>query len=248
MLNKETIAAIQSFAITNDWNMAFGGTSTGNQHLSRMVRISLFLANHLRANSLIVEASAWLHDFPLGSGMDDDQKHNQKITSSVLENFPLTESEKKLIAEAASSHEGTSDLVSLEARVIHDADVLEKTGLLGIIRHTWKTVHSSTFEKTSSDDELATLVLNHLIWRTSRLQHELSQEISRYMTEEIDLSPSRVCTLVSLIRPLAEKDIITEEIATLLHPHLTATEWQKLEEQLQLRYLEYFSKKISPRE
>ncbi len=243
MLNKETIDTIRAFAIANDWNMAFGGASTGNQHLSRMVRISLFLADHLNANSLLVEAGAWLHDFPLGSGMDDNHEHNHKVTSSVLDNFSLTENEKGLIAEAAASHEGTSDLVSIEAQVIHDADVLEKTGILGIIRHTWKTVHSPTFKKSSSDNELATLVLNHLIWRTNRLQHAISRDISGYLTDGIDMSPEHTIMLVSLIRPLAEQDMITEEIAKALQSSLTNTESKKLEEQLQLQYLEHFPKK-----
>lgn len=241
MLNHETLQKIQDFAIAGDWNMAFAGASHGNQHLSRMVKIAMFLANQLHADKGIVEAAAWLHDVPLTSGSDYNYKRNQEVASSVLDNFSLTELEKNRIAIAVASHEGTGDIASDEAKIIHDADVLEKTAILGIIRHTWKLVHSS--KSLYSDADLSEVVFKHLQWRAKQLQTNLAKNMYQYLVQGIHMSPMFMQKLVVLIRPLAEEHMITEKIAEELKQSLTKEEYGKLQEQLSLEYLKVFQKK-----
>ena len=205
-----------------------------------MVKVALFLTKETNANISIVEAGAWLHDFPLSSGSDYNYDYNNQVTTSVLNKFDLTENERILIAEAAASHEGTSDIISIEAKVIHDADVLEKTGILGIIRHTWKLVHSDDVNKNLSDEILAAKVLEHLLWRTKRIQTPLAKDISQYLTNGIPMDLEYTKLLVASIRPLAEQDLITEEIAAKIQPSLTKEAQLKLQEQLSLSYLDSF--------
>ena len=136
-----------------------------------------------------------------------------------------------------ASHEGTAKPRSLEAKIVHDADVLEKTGILGIIRHTWKLVHSPKTLNLDSDVTLSKNVFEHLQWRASRLQTILAKNIHHYLTQGIDMSPDFAQKLVSFIRPLAKQNIITENIAKELEQILTERECKKLEEQLSLEYL-----------
>ena len=243
MLNQQTLQQVRDFAISSDWNTAFAGTSHGNQHLFRMVKIATWLADRLQADKNIVEAAAWLHDFPLASGHDYNYKRNQKVTKSILDNFTLTEEEENRITNAAAAHEGTGDIPTLEAQIIHDADVLEKTGILGIIRHTWKLIHSSEGSNQGDDTSIANSVVEHLQWRRQRLQTSLAKDIHHYLIKDLDMSPSFTQKIVSYIRPLAEQHMITEKIAQELKQILRDTEYQKLEEQLSLDYLRLFDKK-----
>ncbi len=243
MLNDETLQEIQEFAIAGDWNVAFNGTSHGNQHLFRIVKIAIFLADQLGADRYIVEAAAWLHDFPLTSGHDYNYTRNKQIADSVLDHFPLTDFEKNSIATCIAAHEGIGDIVSLEAQIIHDADVLEKTSILGIIRHTWKLTHSSQLPIPDSDTSITDIVFEHLQWRAKRLQTALAKDIHCYLVKDINMSSDFIHKLVSFIEPLARKNMITETIAKELKKKLTKTEYKKLEEQLSLNYLNLFEKK-----
>ena len=238
MLNEKTVQDIKAFAIKNDWQEAFGGTSYGNQHLERMVKIALFLADHLGADKQLVEAAAWLHDFPLSSGHDYNYQRNRAVTSTILDQFSLTESERENIVECVAAHEGGGSATTVEAGIIHDADVLEKTGLLGIIRHTWKLVHSAHDPSVS---HLSGEVRQHLHWRATQLKTTLAQEIHRYLTENIPMSDEFVKKIVTLVQPLAARNIITEDIARELKSSLSESEYKKLEEQLSLEYLHRFN-------
>lgn len=237
MLNHETLKKIQDFAVAGDWDTAFAGTSHGNQHLFRMVKVATFLADQLDADKDIVEAAAWLHDFPLTSGHDYNYQRNQEVANSILDNFSLTKTEKNRIATAIAAHEGTGGMPSLEAQIIHDADVLEKTGILGIIRHAWKLVHSSQGSNSDSDTALSKIVFEHLQWRSERLQTSLAKDMHHYLIQGINMDPDFTYKLVSIIRPLAEQHMITENIANQLKQLLTNVENKKLEEQLSLSYL-----------
>ena len=240
MLNQETLQKIKEFAVAGDWDAAFQGASRGNQHLFRMVTVAIFLAEQLDADKALVEASAWLHDFPLTSGLDYDHDRNEKVTNEILDNFSLTEEEKNQIAICAAGHEGTGEMKSLEAQIVHDADVLEKTGILGIIRHTWKLVHSDDSSIIVSDAELSKIVSEHLQWRAGRLQTTLAKDIHSYLVNGIDMSIGNMQRMITIIKPLAQKDMITENIAKELEKILAEYEIQKLREQLSLEYLEKF--------
>lgn len=242
MLSDDLVQEIRDYAIAGDWNVSFDGKSHGNRHLFRMVSIAKFLAEQLAADKNIVEASAWLHDFPLTAGDDYNYVSNKQTAQSVLDDFSLTLEEKNLITECIATHEGTAEPISLEAKIIHDADVLEKTGILGIIRHTWKLIHLSDSLQFSSDLDLAKNVLGHITWRVERLQTILAREIAQYLMDGVDMRLASVGRLVSLIRPLAERNLITEEIAKELRSSLSDQEYRKLDEQLSLDYLSFFQK------
>src|ERR1700739_2234257 len=170
MLNKKTLKQIQKAAIRIDHDAAFGGKSKGNKHLSRVVRIAKFLAKRAGADLKITEAGAWLHDSALPTGNDYDPVWNAEIVRKILKDVDLTEKEIEKIAECAASHEGTKTPASLEAQIVHDADVIEKTGILGIIRHTWKLTNSRKIDLDRISTRDAREILKHIAWRKKQLK------------------------------------------------------------------------------
>ena len=238
MLSQKTIKKIRKEAIKIDWEDAFGGKSKGNQHLYRVTEVAKFLASELGANTLIVEAGALLHDTPLPSGDDYNYENNKRIVKKLLEKYDITEKERAQIAECVASHEGTREPKTLEAKIVHDADALEKAGTLGLIRHTWKLTNLDHINSKNITEESVNKVLEHLEWRKSRLQTDLAKQIHNYLSAT--LSKEKTKELVSEIAPLAKEGVITEEIAKMLSSNLNSNQREKLKEQLNLTYFSSF--------
>lgn len=238
MLNKKTLLKIRKLGVETDWNSAFAGKSKGNKHLFRVVRLAKYMAKQSGANVSIVEAGAWLHDTALPSGDDYDYKKNKEIVRNLLRGFNLSQEESDMIAECVASHEGTVRPKILEAKIVHDADVLEKTGILGIIRHTWKLVNSGKVSPENITDKDTKEVLKHLKWRSKKLQTVLGKKIGFYLS--VPLSLKKVHEIISVAAREASRGIVTEKIATLIYRKLTPPQKEKLQQQLSLTYLKKF--------
>ncbi len=238
MLNKNTLLKIKKIALEIDHNVAFGGKSKGNKHLLRVVRVAKFLAQKTGANESISLAGAFLHDTALPSGNDYDYLKNKNIVKDLLKPFNLSQSESDGIAECVASHEGTTDPRTLEAKVVHDSDVLEKTGLLGIIRHTWKLTNSGKINHKMITDKDVKIVLDHVEWRRKKLQTPVAKKIGKYLSISVNKKKAKV--IVSISSDLAFNSIVTEKIAVALRKHLNKKENEKLKEQLNLTYLSKF--------
>ncbi len=238
MNKKNTLKKIKALALNIDHNIAFKGKSKGNKHLMRVVRVAEFLAQKTGADQFITTAGAFLHDTALPSGNDYNYLQNKKIVKRLLKTFHLNQNELDSIAECVASHEGTVKPKTLEAKIVHDADVLEKAGLLGIIRHTWKLTNSGKINHNMVKDEDVKKVLDHIVWRSKRLQTPMAKKIQKYVTVSIDRRRAKV--IVSLTAGMAFKGIITEKIAVAIRKHLTKQQNKKLKEQLSLSYFSRF--------
>ena len=72
------------------------------------------------------------------------------------------------IIEAAINHESGDVLSSVEGKIVHDSDVLDKSGMLGVIRHAWKTTNLIKKRLLSGSDDL-TYLESHLKAREAKL-------------------------------------------------------------------------------
>jgi len=238
MTNKNTLQKIKNLALKIDNDIAFGGKSKGNKHLLRVVRVAKFLAQKTGADLFVSVAGAYLHDTALPSGNDYNYKNNKEIVKNLLKPFNLSQDELDGIAECVASHEGTAKPKSLEAKVVHDADVIEKTGLLGIIRHTWKLTNSGKINHKTITDKDVKIVIDHIDWRRKKLQTPIAKKIAKFLTIPVSKEKSKV--IVSISSNLAFNSVVTEKIAVVLKKHLNKKENEKLREQLNLAYLNKF--------
>lgn len=238
MLNKNTLLKIKKIALNIDHNVAFGGKSKGNKHLLRVVRVAKFLSQKTGADEYVAVAGAFLHDTALPSGNDYGYLQNKETVKDLLKNLHLSQNELDGIAECVASHEGTTNPKNLEAKVVHDSDVLEKTGLLGIIRHTWKLTNSGKINYKNITDKDVKTVIDHIEWRRKKLQTPIAKKIGKYLTIPINKEKAKIIVLMS--SELAFNSIVTEKIAVSLRKHLNKKENEKLSEQLNLTYLSIF--------
>ena len=238
MINQKNIKEIKKLGIKIDHDMAFSGKSKGNKHLFRAVKIAKYLATKTKANLSIVEGGAWLHDTALPTGNDYNYKNNKKIVMSLLSPIDIPQTDKDLIAECVASHEGTKNPKTLEAKIVHDADVIEKLGILGIIRHTWKMTNSNEIDPKLINDQDVKKVLEHIKWRSKKLQTPIAKKMARYLNVPINIKDARI--IVSITSSNSINGVITEKIALLVSKHLNNNKKEKLKEQLNLSYLNKF--------
>ena len=238
MLDKHNLEKIKKIALKIDNDIAFGGKSKGNKHLLRVVRIAEFLGRKKGANISVIIAGAFLHDAALPSGDDYNYSKNKKIVKSLLKTLDLSQNEIDKIAECVASHEGLVKPKSLEAKIVHDADVLEKVGLLGIVRHTWKLTNLKKISHKGINNNDIKTILDHIEWRRKRLQIPLSKKIGKYLLVPINNNKAR--EIISLTANMAFDGVVTEKITVVVRKYLNQKQNEKLKEQLNLRYLRNF--------
>lgn len=228
---------IAKIALEIDHNAAFGGKSKGNKHLSRAVKIALFLCKELKADRNVVEVAAYLHDAALPTKNDENYLANKKLIKDILKKSRIAFDSAFIskVAEAAASHEGTVLPGTLEAKIVHDADVIEKTGILGIIRHTWKMTNHGNIDPENIRDKDIISITDHIVWRQSVLQTALARELAA--RNNLALPFDTLKKIVPIISKLALQGIITEKIAKKIEPLLNRRQKAALNNQLTLTYL-----------
>ena len=240
MAKNSILKKIRKLAINIDWNLSFSGKSKGNKHLLRIVKIAKFLAQNVGADVFIAEAGALLHDVALPSGNDYNYKKNKIIAQEFLIRFKLSYLEINAIAECVATHEGTVKPKTLEAKIVHDADVLEKSGILGIIRHTWKMTNSGRIDSEKILKKDIKKIIDHIKWRGKQLQTPLAKKLHKCVSININIAQLR--KIIPIISGLAKNSITTEDIAKIILKELKRNQRIALTRQLNLSYLASFKK------
>lgn len=230
MIDKTVMQKIKQKAIQIDWDCAFVGKSRGNKHLQRTAKIAKWIAQKENADLAIVEAGAWLHDITLLTGDDENYQKNTQLTLDLLEPFGILGRDALRVAECVATHEGIISPETLEAKIVHDADVLEKIGILGLIRHTWKLTILGKIDPQDITDKNVKEVINHIRWRIRQLQTESGKKLAKSSTTLLIFDLAK--KLIKQISSLAAKGQITEEIAEIILPNLNSQQQNNLKKQL----------------
>jgi HD superfamily phosphodiesterase len=184
-----TVDHLRREAIRVDWEVAFGGKSAGNHHLERVARLTDFLleaawAAGERPDSFVTLAGAAIHDVGLILGNRDHARNGAIVCEALLRFLGIEEPRRSAIVACVRSHDfGTDEAASdpvppptIEARIVHDADTLDKLGPLGAIRHTWKL--SVDPERAWTAGELLDFLPGHLAERASHLHLEAARRLA----------------------------------------------------------------------
>lgn len=180
MISKKQLEKISEFAIDIDWNKTFKGKSKGNRHLFRVVRNAKFLCRCLKVDASIAEAGAWLHDTGLVKGAFAPALAYQKEVVRFLRKIKICEEDIKKILHCIESHDGRTEAKTLAAKIVHDADTLDKMGPIGIIRETWKRTSDGWIS-----DKIALHLQQHLRKRMKNLYTKGAKKIAKRLDKEL---------------------------------------------------------------
>ncbi|MEH7373477.1 HD domain-containing protein [Neobacillus drentensis] len=107
-------------------------------HVDRVRRNALHICREEKIGEVfIIEMAALLHDIPDEKLNESIEKGEEKL-ETFLQTIPLTDNEKKHIKQiiATISYKGgiNSELTTIEAKIVQDADRLDAIGAIGIAR------------------------------------------------------------------------------------------------------------------
>ncbi|MFP5107824.1 HD domain-containing protein [Neobacillus sp. C211] len=107
-------------------------------HVDRVRRNALHICwEEKTGEAFIIEMAALLHDIPDEKLNESIEKGEEKL-ETFLQTIPLTDNEKKHIKQiiATISYKGgiNSELSTIEAKIVQDADRLDAIGAIGIAR------------------------------------------------------------------------------------------------------------------
>ncbi|MGF6948724.1 uncharacterized protein QF028_001229 [Neobacillus sp. B4I6] len=118
----------------------FAEDATGHDwfHVDRVRRNALHICREEKTGeAFIIEMAALLHDIPDEKLNESIEKGEEKL-ETFLQTIPLTDNEKKHIKQiiATISYKGgiNSELSTIEAKIVQDADRLDAIGAIGIAR------------------------------------------------------------------------------------------------------------------
>jgi HD superfamily phosphodiesterase len=187
-----------------------------------------------------VLAGAWVHDVSLVQGSDHDPESVTSFTRDFLNRFEdLRSDEVDRIVECAGGHEIGHPNLSLEAKIVHDADVVDKSGMLGVVRHVWKMTNLLENRILNKEDDLKRLK-DHLSERQVKLFTNSAKDLAKELNKSRDgffKDEAFALRTMAWISEQANQGVISDEIAERLARESRHESARVLKDQLSCRYL-----------
>jgi uncharacterized protein len=214
-IGQDKLEIIMDYAICIDWVVAFDGKSKGNQHLHRVNKIVVFLAEHEYADYDICVAGGWLHDLGLVKGNKGHCFSGVEPAKEYLIEIGVDPEDVDRVTHCIEAHDGEVEAKTPEAQVVHDADTIDKMGPFGYMRHVWKI---SLIEDLDSAG-LLDFVRNHIAERESKLHFTFSKELVKDLNRTLDSFLSDRDAAIAITEAIAEhasEGITSEKVAEMI--------------------------------
>ena len=175
MNNKDIIAKVRNFA----YDKSSKDDIHGFQHIERVLKTSSKLGVALNANLLVIKISTLLHDVGRGNAKENHAKISAEIARDFLikNKFEIPIEDFENIIHCISTHSFSNDLkpMTLEAKILSDADKLDALGAIGLYRTIGFTI------KNGGGIEQ---VINHLENKILHLKDKLHLDESKKIAEQ----------------------------------------------------------------
>ena len=182
--------AHERFSLLND-------LAHGWEHVQRVYRLALHIAQQEGADPFIVGVAALLHD--LGRLTHDETRHHADLSvihaRDLLTRYQVPPDKQEAILHAIDAHSFSKGLQprTLEARIVRDADRLDSLGAIGILRWAITGTQRGTPETRSyhPDDPFAEwhplddrrYMLDHFYSKLLKLSDTMSTQTGRKLAE-----------------------------------------------------------------
>jgi len=182
--------AQERFSLLND-------LAHGWEHVQRVYRLALHIAQQEGADPFIVGVAALLHD--LGRLTHDETRHHADLSvihaRDLLTRYQVPPDKQEAILHAIDAHSFSKGLQprTLEARIVRDADRLDSLGAIGILRWAITGTQRGTPETRSyhPDDPFAEwhplddrrYMLDHFYSKLLKLSDTMSTQTGRKLAE-----------------------------------------------------------------
>jgi len=154
----------------------------GFKHVERVLKLSSEIGAVLKANLPVIKIAALLHDVGRSLKKEDEVKNHAEISAELAENF-ITKNNFNIAIEDVENilhciraHSFSNDLepITLEAKILSDADKLDALGAIGLYR----TIGFTVSRNRGLDDVIEHLE-NKILKLKNRLYLDISKEIAK---------------------------------------------------------------------
>ena len=178
--------------------VGFDDPAHGWEHIERVYRLALFVAEQENADAFIVGMSALMHD--IGHLSTDTSLHHADLSMSMagelLLAYDVSYGTREAILHAIEAHSFSLGIEArtLEAKVVRDADRLDSLGAIGILR--WaitgavrRTGETQTYHPDDPFAEWHTLddrryMLDHFFTKLLKLDSTMATQTGRVLAQE----------------------------------------------------------------
>ena len=180
--------------------VAFNDPAHGWEHVERVYTLAIYLARKEGADAFIAGMAALLHDLGRASQVHDETRHHADLSVEqsveLLARYQLPSQIMEAIIHAIAAHSFSRGIepLTLEARVVRDADRLESLGAIGILRWAitgtlMRTPQTRTYnprDPFGEDHELddRRYMLDHFFSKLLKLVDGMSTATGRRLAEE----------------------------------------------------------------
>jgi uncharacterized protein len=147
------------------------------EHAKRVCSISIRLAREENADEDVVKAAALLHDVGYSVDEKEHESKSMKVARSLLDMTDFPRKKKERVLECIREHRFSKgeQAMSLEAKVLQDADRLDAIGAVGIARcFLWSGEHREVLKEA----------IKHFNEKLLKLKDTMNTEGGRKMAEE----------------------------------------------------------------
>ena len=157
-------------------------------HQPRLYALTRQVGNGLEYDDDVVYAAVWLHDLGVFTGhrpedLDalkkwDNTKYAMEQTPGLLKRFEFPADKVDAVVEAIRTHQQAFSPLTIEGRILRDADILEQLGAVGILRTVCKVGRDTRFEDFTSAVRALERAVADLPWEIS-LESTKKMAVSR---------------------------------------------------------------------
>jgi len=147
------------------------------EHVQRVCSIAIRLAREENADEEVVVAAALLHDVGHSLGEKEHEKKSLEIAESLLDMTDFPKEKKESVLECIRKHRFSKgeEALSLETKILQDADRLDAIGAVGIARcFLWSGEHRKVLGEA----------IRHFNEKLLKLKDVMNTESGRKMAEE----------------------------------------------------------------
>jgi uncharacterized protein len=176
----------------------FSDLAHGWEHIQRVYKLGLFLAELEQADTFIVGMAALMHD--MGHLSAEQTKHHAELSLSMaqetLSRYQVSGDIQQAILHAIEAHSFSLGIEprTLEAKVVRDADRLDAVGAIGILRWaiTGTVRNSGEAQTCHPDDPFAErhipddrrYMLDHFFTKLLKLEDTMTTQTGRALARE----------------------------------------------------------------
>jgi uncharacterized protein len=176
----------------------FDDPAHGWEHIERVYKLALYIAEQEGADTFIVGLAALLHD--IGRISNEQTRHHADssviIAREILSAHNVTADRQQAILHAIAAHSFSLGIEprTLEAKVVRDADRLDSLGAIGILRWaiTGTVRRTAEIQIYHPDDPFAErhipddhrYMLDHFFTKLLKLSSTMSTQTSRALADQ----------------------------------------------------------------